>query len=360
MADEQALQGPSSHLANGGRGRSQLLPYQPHGFTGYEPNRSASMPSTPRRHGEAPGPPRVNPCMRGGMPPSGSGTQAPALVLSMLREVVHLHRGDEEASRERFMYEQQEAFDAAAQRDHQHTELEEIAGALRAELNIQAEQHLNHFLQQEQACFNFHLRNVESHLQAEVANTRFHLQQEYITRTTEVEERAASSENAYAVMHMELLEQRDQLQANQAHLMEGGLHLQSQYTEHVQQLRRELQEAQHQRALDLESSSASRQIIQRERAIHQRNLAEQAERWRAHSMEIFDEGRAAVSTHRQEFQAERDIVTQLQEHLAEAQAQVDDWHFWYDQEYVGEYDVVQDDQDEGDTAEANQVQPLIR
>ena len=118
MADEQALQGQSSHLANGGRGRSQLLPYQPHGFTGYEPNRSASMPSTPRRHGEAPGPPRVNPCMRGGMPPSGSGTQAPALVLSMLREVVHLHRGDEEASRERFMYEQQEAFDAAAQRDH--------------------------------------------------------------------------------------------------------------------------------------------------------------------------------------------------------------------------------------------------
>ena len=218
MADEQALQGQSSHLANGGRGRSQLLPYQPHGFTGYEPNRSASMPSTPRRHGEAPGPPRVNLCMRGGVPPSGSGTQAPALVLSMLREVVHLHRGDEEASRERFMYEQQEAFDAAAQRDHQHTELEEIAGALRAELNIQAEQHLNHFLQQEQACFNFHLRNVESQLQAEVANTRFHLQQEYITRTTEVEERAASSENAYAVMHRELLEQRDQLQANQAHL----------------------------------------------------------------------------------------------------------------------------------------------
>ena len=33
MADDQALQGQSSHLANGGRGRSQLLPYQPHGFT---------------------------------------------------------------------------------------------------------------------------------------------------------------------------------------------------------------------------------------------------------------------------------------------------------------------------------------
>ena len=84
----------------------------------------------------------------------------------------------------------------------------------------------------------------------------------------------------------ELLEQRDQLQANQAHLMEGGLHLQGQYTEHVQQLRRELQEAQHQRVLDSESGTASRQIIQREKAIHQRNLAEQAERWRVHSMEI--------------------------------------------------------------------------
>ena len=33
MADDQALQGQSSHLANGGRGRSQLLPYQPYGFT---------------------------------------------------------------------------------------------------------------------------------------------------------------------------------------------------------------------------------------------------------------------------------------------------------------------------------------
>ena len=94
----------------------------------------------------------------------------------MLAEVVHLHLGDEEASRERFVYEQQEAFDAAAQREHQRTELEEIAGSLRAELTTQAEQHLNHFLQQEQACFTSHLRNVvESHLQAEVANTKFHL-----------------------------------------------------------------------------------------------------------------------------------------------------------------------------------------
>ena len=33
MADDQALQGQPPHLANGGRGRSQLLPYQPHGFT---------------------------------------------------------------------------------------------------------------------------------------------------------------------------------------------------------------------------------------------------------------------------------------------------------------------------------------
>ena len=77
--------------------------------------------------------------------------------------------------------------------------------------------------------------------------------------------------------------------------MEGSIHLEGQYTEHVQQLRRELQEAQHQRMLDSESGTAFRQIIQRERAIHQRNLAEQAEEWRAHPMEIFDEGRAAVS-----------------------------------------------------------------
>ena len=75
MADDIALQGQPPHLANGSRGRSQLLPYQPHSFTGYEPNRPASMPSTPRRLGEAPGPPRVNPEVRAGMPAAGSGTR---------------------------------------------------------------------------------------------------------------------------------------------------------------------------------------------------------------------------------------------------------------------------------------------
>ena len=149
----------------------------------------------------------------------------------------------------------------------------------------------------------------------------------YIARTSEVEVRAAAAENAYAQMHREPLEQRNQLQEN-------------------------LQEAQHQRVLASESGTASRQIIQRERAIHQRNLAEQAERWRAHSMEIFDEGRAAVSTQRQE-------VNQLQEHLAETQAQVDDWSFWYGQEYGSEYEMVQEDQeDEQEAAEVNQVQQV--
>ena len=60
MADDQALQGPSIHLAPGSRGRAQAIaPYEPHGFTGYEPNRPTSMPSTSKRLGEAPGPPRV-------------------------------------------------------------------------------------------------------------------------------------------------------------------------------------------------------------------------------------------------------------------------------------------------------------
>ena len=58
--------------------------------------------------------------------------------------------------------------------------------------------------------------------------------------------------------------------------------------------------------LDSESGTASRQLIQRERAIHQRSLAEQAERWRAHSLEVYDEGRAAVTAERQEVIAERE------------------------------------------------------
>ena len=56
-----------------------------------------------------------------------------------------------------------------------------------------------------------------------------------------------------------------------------------------------------------------------------------------------------MSNQRQEILAERDIVNQLQEHLAETQAQVDDWNFWYDQEQEGK----------DEAAEVNQVQPVI-
>ena len=47
MADDQALQGQSTHLANGGRGRSQLLPYQPHGFTASKVDEMAWMAISP-------------------------------------------------------------------------------------------------------------------------------------------------------------------------------------------------------------------------------------------------------------------------------------------------------------------------
>ena len=52
------------------------------------------------------------------------------------------------------------------------------------------------------------------------------------------------------------------------------------------------------------------------------------------------------------------IVSQLQEHLAEAQAQIDDWSFRYDQEYGDEYEVVHEGQEEEEeAAEAHQVEP---
>ena len=215
---------------------------------------------------------------------------------------------------------------------------------------MQAEKHLYHYVLEEQAYFTSHLRNVELHLQAEVANTRLHLQREYWARTTETEARAATSDNAYAQLHRELLEQQIQLQAHQVHLLEGRFQLRGEYNGHVGQLRRELAEAQHQRLLDAESGTASRQIIQRERAIRQRNLTEQAEKWRAHTMEIFYEGRATITTEKREVQAEKEIVDQLQEHLAATQAQVDDWSFWYDQEYGSKYEMVQEDQDEEEEA----------
>ena len=50
-------------------------------------------------------------------------------------------------------------------------------------------------------------------------------------------------------------------------------------------------------------------------------------------MEILKKAEQLCQPKRQEVLAERDIVNQLQEHLAETQAQVDDWNFWYDQQY---------------------------
>ena len=183
MADDQALQmGPFNHLFGGSRGRIQAIaPYQLHGFTGYEPNRRTSMPSTPRRAGEALGPPpRMVVPPKAGMPSSGSGTQAPTYqTWRMLAEVVHLHLGDEEASRERYMYEQQETIHAAHLQENERRELEQIAGSLRSEMTVQAEQYLNHYVHEEQTYLTFHLRNVESHLQTEMANTILRLQQEY-------------------------------------------------------------------------------------------------------------------------------------------------------------------------------------
>ena len=39
---------------------------------------------------------------------------------------------------------------------------------------------------------------------------------------------------------------------------------------------------------------------------------------------------------------------------------MDDWNFWYDQEYGSEHEMVQEEQeDEGEAAEVNQVQPVI-
>ena len=93
------------------------------------------------------------------MPATGSGTQAPALVFTdapggMFTSIEEMKKLLENAT----CMSSKRRYDAAAQREHQHTELEEIAGSLRAELNLQAEQHLNHFLLQEQACYNYHLR----------------------------------------------------------------------------------------------------------------------------------------------------------------------------------------------------------
>ena len=340
-----------------------IAPYQPHGFTGYEPDRPASMPSTPRRLGETPGPPRVNPNPGVGMPASGSGTQVPAQVWRMLAEVVHLHLGDEEASLERFAYEQQEVFNAAFQREQQRIELEEIAGSLREELTLQTEQHLNHFVQQEQVCFTSHLKNVESHLQAEVANTRFRLLQKYLAKTSEVEVRAAASDNAYAQLHRELLDQRNQLQEQQTQLLEGGFHLQGHYTDMMLVNSGESCKKFNTKGCWTQNLAQPLGKLSKGRELSTRETWQSKLKDGDISMEIFDEGRAAVSTQKQEVLAERDIANQLQEHLAETLAQVDDWNFWYDQEYGSECEMAQEDQedqeDEEEAAEVNQAQSIV-
>ena len=176
---------------------------------------------------------------KAGMPSSGSGTQAPAYPSwRMLAEVVRLHLGDEEASREGYVSEQQEATHAAHHQELKRRELEQIADSLRSELTMQEEQNLNYYVQEQQTYFTSHLTNAEIHLQAEVANTRLRLQRKYWVRTSVIEARAAASENAYAQLHRELLEEQSRLQEHQRKLLAGGYQLRGEYNEHVGQLRR--------------------------------------------------------------------------------------------------------------------------
>ena len=172
----------------------------------------------------------------------------------MLAEVIHLRRGDEEASRERFFYEQQQAEQAAQQQQIHRQELEQAAQILRSELTLEAEQYLNHYATEERTYFTSHLRNVESQLHAQVSQFRVQMQQEYLINTAEIEQRA--SEYAYAQLHHELLQGQAQIEEN------------SQVA--IAELRSELREAEFQHQLDNENVMASRHLVERERALHQR------------------------------------------------------------------------------------------
>ena len=259
----------------------------------------------------------------------------------MLAEVIHLRRGDEEESRERFFYEQQQAEQAAQQQQFHRQELEQAAQILRSELTLEAEQYLNQYATEERAYFTSHLRNVESQLHAQVSQSRVQIQQEYLINTAEIEQRAAASEYAYAQLHHELLQGQAQIEEN------------SQVA--IAELRRELREAEFQHQLDNENMMASRHLVERERALHQQferagRTMENALR-RDHPTSKF-----ALNTEQEELAAERIEVVQLQTYLEEAQVQIDDWCFWYDQEYEGEnWEETEEQQTHNEELEEHQV-----
>ena len=173
---------------------------------------------------------------------------------------------------------------------------------------MQTEQHLNHYVQQEQVYFTSHLRNVESHLQAEVAKPGFTSSNDILLELL----RLRLEQQHLRMLMLRCIGNSWSRDSNSKNIR--PIFLKEAFNFKESTIRRALQETQHQRVLDPESGTASRQITQRERAVHRRNLAEQVERWRAHSLEIYDEGRAAISVERQE--VEREIANQVQEHLA--------------------------------------------
>ena len=132
--------------------------------------------------------------LRGSTPAMGSSTQTPIhQTWFMLGDIIRLRQGDEEASRERYYFEQQESNAARQRSEMLQQEFEAASQALRAELTLQAEQYMNHYAQEEQTFFHSTIRAMETHAEAVMAQERAQLLHNYLVQTTEVEQRAQAA-----------------------------------------------------------------------------------------------------------------------------------------------------------------------
>ena len=125
-----------------------------------------------------------------------SNTQTPIhQTWFMVSDILRLRRGDEEMAAQRVEFEEQQAHQHATHQQELQREFEAASQALRSELGLQAEQHMNYFAQEEKAYFEAHLLSLRAQAETAISSSsaQRNLQQQFIQQTLEVQSSSRGS-----------------------------------------------------------------------------------------------------------------------------------------------------------------------
>ena len=276
--------------------------------------------------------------------PGGSNTQTPIhQTWFMISDLMRLREGDEEETSQRIAFGEQQVFEANLRQENLRHEFEHAARDLRAELTIQAEQAMNYYVQEEHAYFQARTRTLQAEAETAVSAQQRNMQQQFLLQTAEVQQRAEAAERTANLM------------AEEHH--QNLRNLSTECEQEMEQLRRELLDAQQAHGMMTESRTIAQQTLLRERAVHEQNLQHQEERWSEHSQGILEEAQIRIADYREAEEQDQEEITTLRAYLHEAQEELSEWEEWYHlEEHQEQWDTPGAGEEEEEAAAAT-VQP---